>query len=632
MPAVGKEKEKEQRPRKKPGRVPTSCAECRRLKLRCDKNVPCEKCVQRGCGSICPDGSTGVLTPGRNGRMILVGTEELHDRIDHFASRIRELEAGLQTLQARVSDEPHPLLRKDILEGLPSLSGPSRPSTSSSVNPAPVPSPVPVQEHTRTASLIATRIPMDPDPAVVTEFSGTLSVSGSNQSSFFGPTARLEFLAHRTSKPNTKPSRLSHELFEFACQDYEARQEGLGKEIFSFRPPASEASRLCDIYLKNGKVMYSPISRSELIDEIFMTVYRAQSFSGLQPEHLALLFMVFAIATHFDAKSQTDNHDANEHFYLAKACLQLASHRENTLSYVQTLIHMVQFLHFSGAEASSSESQSDHLSRAIRIGYKVGHLHGIRWNLSEGLAQRRSRLFCEIFLLDTWTSFYSGRPPMVSLAFMDRTTPKDLDEGLDAEGNRKPGFHTWTYKYAILLHSIMAVAFGPRPPSYSSVLDLDLKVRNFPVPLEWRPMCDQENQPLSPEVHMSRFLVSFGKESTLLNLHRSYFISALEESPEDLSSHSYIPSVLAVYRSAWRLMRGLRWIWGHAPELVSKFTIAWSQALSAAVVMCLFVTRSPGSHLTDPALNELNLLVELFEEAAPTCRAANDLLVSDSLS
>jgi hypothetical protein len=69
----------------------------------------------------------------------------------------------------------------------------------------------------------------------------------------------------------------------------------------------------------------------------------------------------------------------------------------------------------------------------------------------------------------------------------------------------------------------------------------------------------------------------------LLNLHRSYFISALEESPVDLASHSFIPSVLAVYRSAWRLMRGLRFIWGVAPELVSKMNAAWSQALSAAV-------------------------------------------------
>lgn len=72
--------------------------------------------------------------------------------------------------------------------------------------------------------------------------------------------------------------------------------------------------------------------------------------------------------------------------------------------------------------------------------------------------------------------------------------------------------------------------------------------------------------------------------------------------------------------------------------------MAWSQALSGAVsvhspprslsfikvckvVMCLFVSQTPGSHLTDPALNELNLLVALFEEASSSCQAANNLLV-----
>jgi hypothetical protein len=28
---------------------------------------------------------------------------------------------------------------------------------------------------------------------------------------------------------------------------------------------------------------------------------------------------------------------------------------------------------------------------------------------------------------------------MVSLAFMDKSTPRDNDEGVDADGNRKPG-------------------------------------------------------------------------------------------------------------------------------------------------------------------------------------------------
>lgn len=99
--------------------------------------------------------------------------------------------------------------------------------------------------------------------------------------------------------------------------------------------------------------------------------------------------MVFALSSHFDPKRRAHNHDSNEYYFLAKACLRLSSHRENTLAYVQTLvcptssnealslntfcqIHMSQYLHFSGAEATSPEMRLEYLSHAIRIGYKVG--------------------------------------------------------------------------------------------------------------------------------------------------------------------------------------------------------------------------------------------------------------------
>ncbi|KAL5512377.1 hypothetical protein ACEPAG_3369 [Sanghuangporus baumii] len=38
-----------------------ACAECRRLKLRCDKDVPCNSCSCRGCLVICPIGTREVF-------------------------------------------------------------------------------------------------------------------------------------------------------------------------------------------------------------------------------------------------------------------------------------------------------------------------------------------------------------------------------------------------------------------------------------------------------------------------------------------------------------------------------------------------------------------------------------------
>lgn len=38
-----------------------SCAECHRLKLKCDKKLPCGSCKRRGCESICPLGEASQL-------------------------------------------------------------------------------------------------------------------------------------------------------------------------------------------------------------------------------------------------------------------------------------------------------------------------------------------------------------------------------------------------------------------------------------------------------------------------------------------------------------------------------------------------------------------------------------------
>ncbi len=48
-------------------------------------------------------------------RFILANTEQLHERITLLSDRVRQLEDGLQTLQASCSNEQHPLLAPDLL-------------------------------------------------------------------------------------------------------------------------------------------------------------------------------------------------------------------------------------------------------------------------------------------------------------------------------------------------------------------------------------------------------------------------------------------------------------------------------------------------------------------------------------
>lgn len=163
-------------------------------------------------------------------------------------------------------------------------------------------------------------------------------------------------------------------------------------------------------------------------------------------------------------------------------------------------------------------------------------------------------------------------------------------------------------------------------PPYSTVLDLDRKIRDFPVPKYLQPDCGEGEKDCSSELIMQRWVVHSYKESTLLNLHRTYFAQALHEQPGDLLKHRYGPSVMATYRSAWRLIEGLKLQIRKTPNLLYRYSLAWSQDLSAAIVMCLLLTRAPSSGLATSCLRELDTVEQLFTEAAPNCRAASNNL------
>lgn len=82
-----------------------SCAECRRLKLKCNRVWPCSSCIRRGVEQICPNGE---MMSGRGRRLILASHSELH-------SRIADLEKALALAHAKTDANPHELLTNTYL-------------------------------------------------------------------------------------------------------------------------------------------------------------------------------------------------------------------------------------------------------------------------------------------------------------------------------------------------------------------------------------------------------------------------------------------------------------------------------------------------------------------------------------
>lgn len=76
--------------------------------------------------------------------------------------------------------------------------------------------------------------------------------------------------------------------------------------------------------------------------------------------------------------------------------------------------------------------------------------------------------------------------------------------------------HHWSWQYTRLMHGVISTAFGAKSAPYSTILELDRKVRDFPVPVKLRVKCGQvEAEPPSAALHMQRFLAMAAKEASM---------------------------------------------------------------------------------------------------------------------
>ncbi|KAG2066960.1 hypothetical protein BDR04DRAFT_1105799 [Suillus decipiens] len=606
----------EQKERKKPGRVPTSCAECRRLKLRCDRKVPCETCIKRGCAAICPSGS---LAAGKGNRLVLANTEELHGKIEAMSARIRELEEMLRQVHSETSDAPQSLLS----DAIPVISNDSPESSSSSNYP---------EQQSQPSN--------NADSDSVIDAFGTLTIGSRGETTFMGGTARSEYLIQPPLKQHPKPPfsetfpRLSQQILDawLPGSDSAPVDNGLWKPVYSYLPPLSEAIRLSEIYLEWGKVLWTPLTRSELFDNILGSVYRANCYEGIPgPHDLSLLFSIFALATLFDFEKPPYAVEAQEYHILSHVAMHFTSPcTETSVHTLIALLHIVQYLELSDLEMDSSRSYI-FIGLAVKLGYRIGlHLSSARWKLSDAVAQKRSSVFWQMFMLDTWISFYAGRPPNVSPDWIDTPYPNDDFAVINDKGEKEMSGHMWSWQFSRLLHHVMVNAFGAKTPTYSTILELDRKIRDFPVPPLLQPRCNA-NEPLTKAAILEQVqtsLVLTNKETTLLNIHRRYFTQALEDQPNDLLKHKYGPSVMAMYRSAWRVIESHSHAARKIPQAIERLSLFWSHALSAAIVMCMIVSRAPQTNIASSSLHELDVVYEVFQKSAPTSKPAAVLLDS----
>ncbi|KIY73655.1 hypothetical protein CYLTODRAFT_341809 [Cylindrobasidium torrendii FP15055 ss-10] len=594
-----------------------SCAECRRLKLKCDKKLPCGSCIRRGCPSICPNGSLSTGQGTRCG-FVLADTSQLHNKISEMGQRIRQLEDALAIFQAGVSNETHPLLREELLA---IKFGPD----SSGITPK-------------------EKLPLEHSLNAIDAL-GTLTIGDRpGDGKYFGRSAGSEtlFLAGADLEMSTcaeddgcpvsiEVAKLSN-TFPFHADgsvDVEAALDSLLDDL----PERPRAWTLCETYLEHASWAFRPIRREEIIDDILTPIYkcmkdRANGINNasqtISSHKLAVLYMLFSIGSLVDLTLEPYSLESEKYYHLCRAALSLRSIFDSPeISTVQAVVLMASY-HAMGGKRYTMDSAWSIMSLGAKLAQSLGlHRDSARWKMDAKIVQRRRALFHEIFCCDLFYSIALGRPPSVRLSYCDCEFPFDEDATLDDEGNVKVGYYRWKYEFCKEIFSqILELTLTAEPPSYQTILDLDRKVREKALPPHLNVFRSPDDEQVTPSAYMHGCLLSQYRVVSLLYLHRSFFAQAMLDHPINPLRSPYAPSFLAAYRCASGVIKSSLNYYERFPQLFARLWSVWTHLFSASIIVGTIVTRSPASSMAANAFIELGLACDLFEKGAPVSRRA----------
>ncbi|KAF7987006.1 hypothetical protein HWV62_95 [Athelia sp. TMB] len=570
-----------------------------------------------------------------------------------MGQRIQQLEDALASLQSSVSSEPHFLLKADP----PSLK--RTPEQQSSDESAPPDSDV----FNRTM-----------------EAFGTLTISNSGQSTYFGPSVAGSETSGGPSAGAYRPEGAAPELLNnLAAQTFMDGGYASGSDTYKsavfmlldFLPSSMRASNLCETYLENSSWHCQLVTRQELFGDFLAPIYKikkeweartGQAISQIPPHKLAFLFLIFAQGALMDLTLPTHNEEAERYHHYARAALALRSLiNAPTVEAVQAMVLMA---HYRGAAgdrysrdsiwalismgckiAQSVSRVSDPLyfdtwliqgrpysrSECVSVFSESGQLgtnlfpdrDPTRWHMDEKTVESRRRIFWEVYTADLMHSGLLGRPPSIELSYVDCAFPTDGE-------NSDTQLRNWLYGFIRdVFGSVIKLTLAAAPPDYKKILELDRKVREMVLPPGIQfllPHGEENDEYITPGVYLRRNLLSQFRSTSMLFIHKCFFTQALLDHPENPLSSVYATSFLAAYRAASAIIRSDVNFIGGFPALFVRWGPIWGQLFSSAMVVGSTAAKAPSSSMAFSAFEDLTIAVEMFEKAAKTSERARTAL------
>ncbi|KZV90892.1 hypothetical protein EXIGLDRAFT_108231 [Exidia glandulosa HHB12029] len=404
----------------------SSCAECKRLRLRCDKKIPCITCTRRGCASICPH-ETLVKGVVQGKRLVLTTSRQLYDKIDAMRKRVVELQDAIE----RMDD------KKEV----------------------------------RIASLSSAQ--EDGLPELV----GKLALE---HEVFFGPHAASELFFFYDSSPptpswgNAKPRRCI--LSQFMARRLAMPGVVDVAQLFRVLPEEEIVRSSLAYFFENVSWIFGAVSQNR-VNTLADAYYKGdlcpltEAF-GRQRRNYAVLVMSVAVALVLDPHVEAVP-DAHHYYTLASVALAYDEALENPdLDAIWTLHLMAWFMHLDGNPESMSRAYSL-AGLASRLCQNLGlHRDDAGWNLPSEAKQERRQLVWDVLWHDLCLAKTLGRPSAFSLHHFDARLPYDTEAYLDDEGVWKQSFAAWNHCFAsAVMHRVHAEAFGAGSVTRDTVMD-----------------------------------------------------------------------------------------------------------------------------------------------------------------
>ncbi|WVF69093.1 hypothetical protein IAT40_003867 [Kwoniella sp. CBS 6097] len=412
-----KEKESDVKPKKADKDGKKSCAECRRLKAKCDRVFPCSNCRRRGCALVCPDGDLSCM---QGKRLVLASTEQLHERI-------AQLESALFQSHGKTASGHHPLLAPEYLDGGFASLPPPPPLQQSPVNHSP--------KSGSNSNADIHRSPHGPSSAS-SLILATPQLSAERGSSQGRMAVESLLLTEDAAAPegkredewageNAAPAMIIGTVGNQPSDDLDERHQVFErlKKLLKVLPPREEVQRRAKHFWSTS-VWYQTVLRAEEFDAIYEpAVFAPTPANPLSPHKLAVVLIVLTLDCYLDLETDEEDAVVATYWDAVQRCFDTRFGWAASVAGVQALALATLFVGFGwrGARASNFYWLRQMSSAAMQLGlHRDPHP-----SLPEEEREFRRRVFHEIFVLDCLICLNHGQRTAIPIEYIETAYPKD---------------------------------------------------------------------------------------------------------------------------------------------------------------------------------------------------------------